>query len=213
MILFTESDIDKMHHLYRINLINSCSGYKSANLIGTKSTDGVSNVAVFSSVTHLGSNPALLGFFLRPTTVLRNTYTNIKSTNYFTINHIHQDILEEAHHTSAKYPAEVSEFDVTNLEEDYKENFYAPFVKGCPVQIGLSYVEEYPIKANDTILLIGKIEQLYIANNLLTKDGFVNLSEGKVAAINGLDGYAVPNLKTRLDYQRPKPAVQQNNGE
>jgi len=28
---------------------------------------------------------------------------------------------------------------------------------------------------------------------------------GKVATINGLDGYAVPQLKTRLEYQRPKP--------
>ncbi|MEM6687604.1 MAG: flavin oxidoreductase, partial [Bacteroidota bacterium] len=53
MATITRTDIDTMEKLYRINLINSCSGYKSANLIGTKSTDGFTNVAVFSSVTHL----------------------------------------------------------------------------------------------------------------------------------------------------------------
>ncbi len=32
MTTFSTDDINNMHHLYRINLINSCSGYKSANL-------------------------------------------------------------------------------------------------------------------------------------------------------------------------------------
>ncbi|NNK39023.1 MAG: flavin reductase, partial [Winogradskyella sp.] len=166
MAHFSYDDIDKMHHLYRINLINSCSGYKSANLIGTKCKKGISNVAVFSSVTHLGSNPALLGFFLRPTTVARHTYDNIKETGCYTLNHIHQSILEDAHHTSAKYHKSISEFDTTILEEDYIEDFYAPFVKGCPIQLAMSYVEEYPIKVNNTILLIGKIEQLYVPDEL-----------------------------------------------
>ena len=211
MIEFDNDDINQMHHLYRINLINSCSGYKSANLIGTRSNDGISNVAVFSSVTHLGSDPALLGFFLRPTTVIRNTYDNIKETGFFTLNHIHQNILEDAHHTSAKYDASISEFDVTSLDEEYKDNFSAPFVKNCPLQLALEYVEEYPIKANDTILLIGKIKKLYVRDGLLEKDGFINLSKGKVAAINGLDAYAVPNFNTRLEYQRPKPEFENIN--
>ncbi|MBV7267709.1 flavin reductase family protein [Winogradskyella luteola] len=204
MAEFSLEDINQMHHLYRINLINSCSGYKSANLIGTKDEFGNSNVAVFSSVTHLGSNPSLLGFFLRPTTVIRNTYDNIKTTGKYTLNHIYDDILEDAHHTSAKYDASISEFNVTTLKEEYKDNFLAPFVKGCPVQLAMSFVEEYPIKANNTILLIGKIEKLYVPDVLLEKDGFINLSKGKVATINGLDGYAIPELKKRLEYQRPK---------
>ncbi len=205
MAEFSTNDIDQMHHLYRINLINSCSCYKSANLIGTIDKQGVSNVAIFSSVTHLGSNPPLLGFFLRPTTVIRNTYDNIKATGIFTLNHIHEEILKEAHHTSAKYDHSISEFDVTDLEEDYIDGFEAPFVKGSPIQLAMRYVEEYPIKANNTILLIGKIEKLYVPNELLEKDGFINLSKGKVATINGMDGYAIPNIKMRLEYQRPKP--------
>ena len=207
MAKFSRDDINKMHHLYRINLINSCSGYKAANLIGTKDNLGVSNVAVFSSVTHLGSNPALLGFFLRPTTVIRNTYDNIKTTGKYTLNHVHEGILEDAHHTSAKYDSSISEFDVTALEEEYKDDFVAPFVKGCPIQLAMTYVEEYPIKANNTILLVGQIERLYVPDELLDNDGFINLSKGKVATINGLDGYAIPQLKTRLEYQRPKPEV------
>jgi flavin reductase (DIM6/NTAB) family NADH-FMN oxidoreductase RutF len=204
MTYISNEQLDNFHHLYRINLINSCSGYKSANLLGTKCSRGIENVAVFSSVTHIGSNPPMLGFFCRPTTVLRNTYENIKSTGYYTINHIHNSILEDAHHTSAKYDAGISEFDKTNLSSEYKNEFQAPFVKDAPIQLAMEYIEEYHIKANDTILVIGKIIGLHVNDNLLEDDGFINLSKAQVATINGLDGYAVPELKTRFDYQRPK---------
>ena len=204
MITYTDDDIDKMDYLFRINLINSCSGFKSANLIGTKSKDGIENVAIFSSVTHIGSNPPILGFFMRPTTVPRNTYQNIKETGLYTINHVHESIIEDAHHTSAKYPNSVSEFDMTKLSSEYKSNILIPFVKNSPIQILLEYVEEHNITANNTILIIGKIKALFINDKLLENDGFINLSKGNIAAINGLDAYTIPKLKNRLEYQRPK---------
>lgn len=207
---FSKKHIEEMHHLYRINLINSVSGFKSANLIGTKSKDNIENVAVFSSVTHVGSNPPLLGFFCRPTTVLRNTYENIKSTGVYTINHIHKSIIEDAHHTSAKYDANISEFEVTDLNSEYKNECFAPFVKGAPVQLQMKFVQEYFIKENDTILVLGEIENLFINDNLLENDGFVNLSKAEIATINGLDTYAIPTLKKRLEYQRPKPSLANN---
>jgi len=204
MAYISNEQIDNFHHLYRINLINSCSGYKSANLLGTKSSEGIENVAIFSSVTHIGSHPPMLGFFCRPTSMLRNTYENIKSTGYYTINHIHESIIEDAHHTSAKYDSSISEFDKTNLIPEYKNNFQAPFVKNAPLKLAMEYVEEYNIKANDTILVIGKIIGLHVNDDLVEADGFINLSKAKIATINGLDSYAIPELKTRLAYQRPK---------
>ena len=204
MAVFKREDIDGFDHIYKINLMNSLSGYKSANLIGTVSEEGVENVAVFSSVVHLGSNPPLLGYVLRPTTVPRHTYKNIKDTGFYTINHITEAITKDAHHTSAKYDSDISEFDMTELSSEYKKDFKAPFVKESPVQIGMKYVDEYHIKANDTILLVGEIQFFEVVDYLLQEDGFLNLSKGKVATINGLDGYAIPNLFTRYKYQRPK---------
>ncbi|NNF74538.1 MAG: flavin reductase [Flavobacteriaceae bacterium] len=208
MIHFNRNDIDLMPYVFRINLINSVSGYKSANLIGTQSITGQPNVAVFSSITHIGSNPPLLGFFMRPTTVVRNTYENIKETGRYTINHIHEAIVNDAHHTSAKYDKGVSEFDQTGLEEIYRNDFKAPFVFGAPVQLAMSYVEEYEIKANNTILIIGQVEHIYVEDHLFRSDGFIDLAEGNVAAINGLDAYAVPESNERLSYQRPNLALQ-----
>ncbi len=204
MPFFTNKDISELEHLYKINMVNSLSGYKSANLIGTISKDGIENVAVFSSVIHLGSSPALLGFILRPTTVPRGTYKNIKETGVYTINHIANDFIEDAHHTSAKYDSEISEFDVTELNANYLNSFKAPFVAQSPIKIAMEYVEEYYIKANDVIMVVGEIQSVTIEDGLLKDDGFVDLSKGNVAAINGLDGYAIPTLETRQTYQRPQ---------
>ncbi|KAF9659670.1 flavin oxidoreductase [Tenacibaculum mesophilum] len=200
----TRQQIDEFPHLYKINLMNSISGYKPANLIATKSTDNITNVAVFSSVVHYGSSPAILGFVLRPTTVVRNTYNNIKETGYYTINAINEVMIEEAHHTSAKYPSEISEFDKTTLSEEFKNGFYAPFVAESPLQIGMKFLEEHYIKVNGTILVLGEVTDLYFKDSMLSEDGFLNLSKEKVAAINGLDTYMVAENYKRLSYQRPK---------
>ena len=204
MAFFNFDDIQDLDKIYKINLINSCSGFKSANLLGSISSQGVANVAVFSSVTHLGSNPPTLGFILRPTTVPRDTYKNIKESGVFTINHIYEEIIEDAHHTSAKYPENVSEFDVTKLEDEYKGDFKAPFVKGSPVQMSMKFIEEVYVSSNDVMLIVAQIQELYIHDNLLQKDGLINLSEGNIATINGLDTYAIPKFKKQLSYQRPK---------
>lgn len=201
---YTRDQINDLEKIKKINLINSCSGYKSANLIGSISKEGITNVAVFSSVTHLGSNPPTLGFILRPTTVPRDTYKNIKESGVFTINHIFEDIIEDAHHTSAKYEEAISEFDITALEDEYHNDCIAPFVKGCPVQIEMKFIEEYHIKSNNVIHIIAEIKNLYVKDDILNKDGFLDLAKGKVAAINGLDAYAIAKNNTRFNYQRPK---------
>ena len=201
---FNTDQINDLEKIKKINLINSCSGYKSANLIGSISNEGITNVAVFSSVTHLGSNPPTLGFIVRPTTVPRDTYKNILESGIFTINHVYEDILEDAHHTSAKYEEEISEFDITELEAEYHNDCIAPFVKGSPVQMEMRFIEQYHIKSNNVIHIIAEIKNLYVKDVILQEDGFLDLSKGKVAAINGLDAYAVAKNNSRFDYQRPK---------
>ena len=201
---FSKENIDALATRYKNNLINSISGYKSANLIGTQNKAGNTNLAVFNSVVHLGSNPALLGFILRPTTVPRHSYQNMKETGVFTINHISKDQIEDAHHSSAKYAEDISEFDQTNLEAEYKANCLAPFVKGAPVQIACRYVNDYLIKENDTLLVVGAIEHLFVQEEMLLEDGYVQLDKGEVVAVNGIDGYALPQLLARFPYARPK---------
>ncbi len=198
----SKESIVQMDKISKLNLINSCTGYKSANLIATKSIEGETNVAIFSSITHLGSSPALIGFIMRPTTVPRDTYKNIMETGCFTVNHITVDMIADAHHTSANYDTGVSEFDKTNLVEEYKDNFPIPFVKGSPVQLYCKFVNEYYIKENDTIHVIASIEHLFFEEELQHKDSWLQLDKANVITLNGLDGYCLPKLVDRFKYAR-----------
>lgn len=204
MKTFDTSTIDAMAKIPRLNLINSVTGYKSANLIGSVSNDGILNAAIFSSVTHLGSNPPMLGFMIRPiSTTPRDTYRNIKDNLYFTVNHITKSMIEDAHPTSAAYESAISEFDKTNLEPEFLDNQKVPFVKGNPVRLLCKYINEYPILENGCIHLIASIEKIYVEDELLNDDLWVRLDLAEVITINGLDGYAVPKIVDRLEYARP----------
>ena len=146
----------------------------------------------------------MIGFVLRPRTVPRNTYNNLFTTKFFTVNHVKSDDIEDAHHTSAKYPKEISEFDKTKFEAEYLDGFTAPYVKGSNVRFGCKYLNEYDIKENNTILVVASIEHLYVDEKSIGEDGWIRLDKAKTVTINGLDGYAETKLIDRFKYARPK---------
>lgn len=204
MKVFKLDDILHLEKQYRVSLINKISGFKSANLIGSISSKGVTNLAIFNSVTHIGASPPLLGFIMRPLTVERHTYENIKSQSYYTINGISKSIYKKAHLTSAKYPQTVSEFDAADLTQEFIKNFPAPFVRESNIKIGLSYQEEHLIKSNQTILMVGKIEYLILPQNIISEEGDIDLAALDSIAIAGLDSYYTCKRIDKLPYARIK---------
>ncbi len=199
----TTKDLKSLDKVPRLNLVNSVTGYKSANLIGSISKEGKPNLAIFSSITHLGSDPALLGFIIRPATVPRDTYKNIVETGYFTVNHITEHLIQRAHQTSANYNEEVSEFEETQIASEYLEGIPQPFVKESPVRLLCKYLNEYPIVENGCIHIIASIEEIHFEDEMLNNDYWLQLEKGNVVSINGLDGYCLPKLLDRFEYARP----------
>lgn len=187
---------------YRANLINSVSGFKSANLIGTVSSKGNTNLAIFSSVIHVGANPPLIGLLMRPVSVPRHTYLNIKETNQFTINHVNSSIYKNAHLTSARFNEEESEFTKCGLTEEYLNDFKAPFVKESKIKMSVKFIEENEIKANSTILIIGEIQSIYLPDNIIEDDGSLNIEKADTAAISGLYSYHKTTLIEKLAYAK-----------
>jgi flavin reductase (DIM6/NTAB) family NADH-FMN oxidoreductase RutF len=185
----TSTHLESFERFYRANLINSITGYKPAMLIGTRSQAGVDNLALFSSVFHLGADPALVGFIQRPVGVSGDTFRNISSTGMYTINHVHEAFVEKAHFTSARFEAHVSEFAACKLSPQFLEGFLAPFVKESRVKFGLELVEVVPIKHNDTKMVIGKITHLLVDPSCLEADGNINLNLVGDVCISGLENY------------------------
>lgn len=199
----TKENILKFEKLYRATFINSISGFKSASLIGTISSKGNTNLAIFNSVIHVGANPPALGFLMRPVSVERHSYNNIKETGSFTINHINKEIYKQAHQTSARYDKDISEFDECGLTAEYSKTISAPYVKQSIVKIGLNYIEEYEIKYNGTIFIIGEIAEIILPEDIIGKDGFINIEDAGTIAISGLDSYHETKRMSRLSYAKP----------
>lgn len=203
MIRLNKVDIQNTNRVRRLNIINGVSGIKSANLIGTFSSGSGSNLAIFSSVIHIGSDPALLGFIIRPTgEVPRNTYSNIQETGFFTINHIHESFIEKAHYTSAKFDSGVSEFEECGLTEEYLYDFSAPFVKESRLKIGMKFVEEVEIKSNGTKMIIGEIQELIMPEDCLDDKGYVRLDRLFDVGIGGLNSYYSLRRMATFPYAR-----------
>ncbi len=200
---FTKEEILSLEKHFRTNLINSVSGFKSANLVGTAGPGGNTNLAIFSSVIHVGANPPLLGMLFRPVTVARHTYENIKATGVFTLNHVNREIFKAAHQTSARYEDGLSEFEAVGLTPWYSGNFAAPFVKEAAVKTGLRLVEETEIKANGTIFMVGEIVEMILPEGVVSTDGYIDLEKAGTVAISGLDSYHSTERLARLTYAKP----------
>ena len=183
-------------------MINSLSGFKSANLVGTINTESLTNVAIFSSAVHIGANPPLMGIISRPNTVPRHTLENIIATEQFTINHVHSKIYQQAHQTSARYNTQ-SEFEATNLTPEFINNFKAPFVQEANIKIGLSLADIIDIHLNNTKMIIGKIEWISLPQNCVEQDGKINLETADTVVISGLDTYHKTTQIERLPYAKP----------
>ncbi|MDQ6812330.1 MAG: flavin reductase [Bacteroidota bacterium] len=203
MASYSISDIDSWERFYRANFINSLTGFKSVNLIGTVSDRGQINLGIFSSIVHIGSNPPLIGYINRPLKAASHTLVNIKATGNYTINHIHPSFLPSAHQTSAKYEAGISEFGEVGLTPEFHKNISAPFVKESVIKYALSLEQIIPIELNDTFLVIGKIMFIQIEKNIISEDGFLHLDKADSICSNGNDGYYTTALITRYSYAKP----------
>jgi flavin reductase (DIM6/NTAB) family NADH-FMN oxidoreductase RutF len=195
--------LQQMEQRKRAMLINSIGGYKFISLIGTIDENKNTNLAIFSSLFHLGANPALIGFIIRPDSVDRHTLSNILATKVYTVNHVNEHIYKQAHQTSARYEKEISEFDATGLTTEYKNDFAAPFVQESNIQMGVVFKERIDLTINGTILIIGEITQLYYPSDCICEDGFVDIEKANTITCSGLDSYHTTNRLARLSYAKP----------
>ena len=199
---FTQASINALDSRTRAHFINSLSGFKSANLIGTQDQQGNTNLAIVTSVVHLGANPPLVAMIMRPHTVPRHTFENIKQTGVYTINQVNQSIFKQAHQTSARYDKHESEFEYTGLTTEYLSGFTAPFVKESRLKYSVKLAEHQHLAINGTELLIGEIIDVYVDDNAVAEDGFIDLQALDTVAVTGLDSYHSTHKLARLPYAK-----------
>lgn len=177
---FSINKLTSLERFYRANLINSLSGFKPAILVGTKGSNGINNLAIFQNVFHLGADPSLIGMVNRPLAATPHTLNNIKNNEIFTLNACSANIAAKAHQSSAKYGEEIDEFMAVGLSPVFKNQCIAPFVAESPVQCSLQLIEIIPVQYNGTYIIIGQVLDIYIQEELLHGDGFVDLEKADI---------------------------------
>ncbi|CZF82352.1 Flavin reductase like domain protein [Grimontia celer] len=206
---FNNEELGKLEDRYRAKLINSLSGFKSANLIGTTDGKGNHNLAIVSSVFHIGANPPLVGMIMRPHTVTRDTLENILELGEYTINQVNADIWKESHQTSARYEQLVSEFAEAGLTPEWLDGVKAPFVAESRLKYSLLLRQSQTLEINGTVLVIGEINNVLVEDDVIANDGYIDIEALETVAVSGLDSYHVTNRLGRLSYAKPdkKPDV------
>ena len=208
MKIFTSEDFAGMDKRYRTQLINSISGIKALQLVGTRDEQGRENLAVFNSIFHVGANPPYLGMVVRPDSVDRHTWQNIQATGSYTMNAVGRDFYRRAHQTSARYPRDVSEFSAVGLAAEYRPGVLAPFVAESVVKLGLELQEFQRVECNGTIVVVGKVVFAEIHPTLIFADGSVDLVSAQSVGSVGLDGYVEVNWLDRLSYAKPDQVLE-----
>jgi flavin reductase (DIM6/NTAB) family NADH-FMN oxidoreductase RutF len=203
MVSITSEQIAELEKHYRISLINSLIGFRSLNLLGTISNDGITNLCIISSAFHLGANPPLIGLVIRPEREHNDTLKNIKSTGQYTLNNVLPEWYMQAHQTSAGYPSGVSEFHICGFNKKYINGFKAPFVSQSTVRIGLDLREIIDMEINGTTIVIGEIVQIITEDSLIATDGTVDHSKARTMTVAGLDTYYLPHPVGQLAYAKP----------
>ncbi|MBQ4890397.1 flavin reductase [Shewanella sp. MMG014] len=228
---FSSADINGFAARQRARFINSLSGFKSANLVATIDEQGITNLAMISSVFHIGASPALVGMIIRPTAVQptpenntlkkanisaaenkavpRNTLANIKRTGGYTINHVSADIYQQAHQTSARYDDAISEFDAVGLTETYIDGVAAPFVQQSQLKFSLSVREIVPLTINNTILVIGEVTHVLVDDAAVKTDGYIDIESLNTTTVSGLDSYHTTQRIARLSYAKTNETLYQ----
>lgn len=197
--------LEEWDRFKRAHFLNSLSGFKSTHLIGTASLEGVLNLGLFHNIVHLGADPALIGYVNRPREAAPHTLANIEATGQYSLNAVSAPWVQAAHQCSAKYPADVSEFEATGLSPLFRDDFKAPFVAESVLQYGMELVEIIPITHNNTFFVIGRVIGIWVQANLVGSDGFIDLPAGEIVTSAGIDAYYTPTLLHRFPYAKPSP--------
>ncbi len=207
MRTFSSKELAEQEKRYRTNFINSLSGFKSLQLLGSINQEGQANLAIFNSIFHVGANPPYIGLVVRPDGPEHDTLKNIVSKGFYTLNNVCEEFYQQAHQTSARYASGESEFTACGLQEEYIGDFSVPFVKESTIQIGLQLKERLSVASNGTTIVIGEVVLIRLNETCILEDGTVDLEVAGSLTVAGLDSYHRTEKIGRLAYAKPNVAA------
>jgi hypothetical protein len=83
-----------------------------------------------------------------------------------------------------------------------------PYVKESTIKYGLQFETKYELPINGTILVIGKVVEVFLPTDIILPHGAIDIEKAGTLAISGLDSYHITKQLSRLSYAKPNKEVE-----
>jgi len=170
---------------------------------GTRSKEGVDNLAPFSFYNAFSSTPPILGFSPIPRLDGRkkDTLQNVIDTKCFTLNCVSHHLVKQMSKTAALLEPEEDEFEYAELEAVDAINVNAPFVKEALLvfECELQQIVSFGDQEGSGNLILGEIKYINIDDSIYN-DGYVDF--GKLDPVGRLAGNWYSTIRDRFEIKR-----------
>lgn len=171
--------------------------------IGTRSPEGIANLAPFSFFNAVSGHPPTVLFSPgrfegRP----KDSWRNAVESGEFTVNIVSRRLLEAMNATAAKVAPGVDEFELAGLTSVGGDVVDAPLVAECSANLECRVTQVVPTgePPHDAVVIFGRVVRFHIDENLL--DGS-RVDQVGLDALGRLAGPRYATTREILEIERP----------
>jgi flavin reductase (DIM6/NTAB) family NADH-FMN oxidoreductase RutF len=172
--------------------------------VSTVSPAGIYNLSPFSFFTVASANPPVVCFcpFRKANGHPKDTLSNIERGGDFVVNVVSEEFVPQVNMTSAEYPPEVDEFQVSGLTPVASDLVKSPRVKESHVSMEcrLFRIFEISNKPSGGSIVTGEIVRLHVDDACIDE---YRIDPGKLKAVGRMAGATYVRTADRFDLVRP----------
>ena len=148
---------------------------------GTQEGFDADNLITIAWAGVVNSDPPMISVSVRPE---RHSYNQIVQSGEFIVNLIDKPLCKAADFCGVKSGRDVDKFAALGLEKKYVEGFSAAAIASAPAFACCRVHQQIPLGTHD--MFIGRVEQVYVREDLFDEDGSLHLERaGMIAYAHG----------------------------
>ena len=172
--------------------------------IGSRSQDGVNNLAPFSFFNAVAASPPTVVFStIRADGVRKDTLRNVTETGVFTVNVVTEEVVEPMNLSSGGYAADVDEFEVAGLDITEATLVAAPMVSAVKANFECRLTQIVPIGEDGPMaasIVIGEILRFHIQPDILDAG---RIDQNRLRAVGRMGGPMYTRTRDTFSLDRP----------
>lgn len=156
--------------------------------IGTRSPDGVNNLAPFSFFNVVSANPPTVLYSVNRGIRFKDSLANVLRSGEFTANIVTEDLAEAMNLTAGDYEPDVDEFEIAGLRAETGTMVAAPLVAEARARLECRVSRTVDIGSGESpsnTVVFGEVLSIHVAKDLL--DG-TRVRPDKLRAIGRMAG-------------------------